>query len=289
MNIALFGADFQLGQLPRIREALIALGHTVTYENPDLIYSNDAGGFQEAIALKGDYPSAKLILNILDIPSFLPEFKNILEKLKWQTAFADKITCISESVREDIRRFLHIDAACIYNPIMDVSHIEGTTKTLPFLYVGRANAINKRFSLLPQVLSELKMPPQSLVTCGSENPNFGYYASIVDNETLNLLYNSSRYVFLPSSFEGIGLPIIEALVCKSIPIVCSDNPTSYEFAPPECIFAPNAVEIANGIRKIEANYREYVESFYENYGKKYLTQFSKERVAQNILSICDSL
>jgi glycosyltransferase involved in cell wall biosynthesis len=285
VKISLYGADFSLGQLPRIREALVELGHNIVFVFPDLIYANDAGGFQEAIAQKQRFPKAKLILNILDIPSFLPEIKNILEKLKWTTAFADKVTCISETVRADILKYLHIRADCIYNPIMDVEYRPGTLKTIPFLYVGRANAFNKRFYLVKQTLELMGMPSNSLVVVGSEAANFGYNAGIVNLETLTELYNSTRYVFFPSEFEGLGLPACESLVCKSVPIACSDCNTSIEFLPPDCLFDSTPEALSAGINKLEENYRENVERFYTEYGVKYKEQFDKKTIARNILEV----
>ena len=40
-------------------------------------------------------------------------------------------------------------------------------------------------------------------------------------EELNQLYNSTKYLLLPSKYEGIGLPMIEALICGTFPITCS--------------------------------------------------------------------
>ena len=37
------------------------------------------------------------------------------------------------------------------------------------------------------------------------------------------IWDKTKYVLLPSKAEGIGLPMIEAMICGSIPITCSDN------------------------------------------------------------------
>jgi glycosyltransferase involved in cell wall biosynthesis len=83
--------------------------------------------------------------------------------------------------------------------------------------------------------------------------------------------------------------MIEALVCKSIPLLCNDNPTASELAPLEYICEPKASDIANRIRYLDKDYAKYVEENFKWYGENYLKQFSKEAVAQNILNVYASL
>ena len=64
MKIAIFGI---LPFSGLIKEGFQILGHTVSNENPDLIYCNDPLEFHRALILKQKYPKAFLILNILDI------------------------------------------------------------------------------------------------------------------------------------------------------------------------------------------------------------------------------
>ena len=58
LNIALFGYDSYTGQLQRYREGFEMLGHKLTFENPDIIYANDPGGYQAAIQLQKISPSS---------------------------------------------------------------------------------------------------------------------------------------------------------------------------------------------------------------------------------------
>ena len=62
---------------------------------------------------------------------------------------------------------------------------------------------------------------------------------------------------LPSKFEGLGLPMIEAMMAGSIPITCSDNPTALELSPPEFICEPTESDFLNKIlelnEKLESN------------------------------------
>ena len=52
MKIATFGARFFGGQVSRIDEGFLKLGHEINYEFPDIIFSNDPGYYEEAYKLK---------------------------------------------------------------------------------------------------------------------------------------------------------------------------------------------------------------------------------------------
>ena len=58
IKICILGADAYTCQIPRIKEGMKALGHTLTKDSPDLIYSNDPRGYDEALKLKEKYPKA---------------------------------------------------------------------------------------------------------------------------------------------------------------------------------------------------------------------------------------
>ena len=68
IKVSILGADGYTCQIPRIKEGMMALGHILTKDSPDLIYSNDPRGYEEALKLKEKYPKAYLIFNFLDIP-----------------------------------------------------------------------------------------------------------------------------------------------------------------------------------------------------------------------------
>ena len=100
----------------------------------------------------------------------------------------------------------------------------------------------------------------------------------------DMISNEAKFLFLPSKAEGIGLSMIEALICGTIPIVCSDNETAKEFLPQEFMCEPKPESIVKYIDKMNKNYEEYRESALK-LGKKYKEQFDKINVAKNILSL----
>jgi glycosyltransferase involved in cell wall biosynthesis len=286
MKIAIFGI---IPFTDLIKEGFIKLGHEISNNNPDLIFANDPMGYQDATFLKIQYPKAQLILNVLDIPWHFPNIENqIKTMIKRFFSKADNVTAISFKVKKDLAKFFDPNTRekieVIYNPIQDVNYDKKIKKNNSFLYIGRANDPIKRFNLVRESLSKIKEGNKNIIVCGIENPNFGNYLGHVSNEKLNILYNEANFLFLPSKAEGIGLSMIEALVCGTIPITCSDNETAKEFLPPDFICEPDPVSIVNYIERINKDYEKNRESALK-LGKKYKEQFNKINIAKNILGI----
>ena len=288
IKVSILGSDGYVCQIPRIKEGMKKLGHVLSDESPDLIYSNDPRGYEKALQIKRKYPKAYLILNFLDIPWHLPNIQKQTELLVKNYFFkADIITAISFKVKKDIAKFYNKKVHVIYNPIKDVYFDENVKKNNIFLYVGRASDPVKRFSLVRESLLKIKDGEKNIKICGSQNPNFGNYLGIIKDHELNKLYNSSKYVLLPSSAEGIGLPMIEGMICGAIPITCSDNLTSKEFSPSDFICKPNAESLVKKIEELNKEYRVKRELALK-FGKKYKTQFNKKNIAINIMNLFNS-
>ena len=288
IKVSILGSDGYVCQIPRIKEGMKALGHILSEESPDLIYSNDSRGYEKALLLKKKYPKAYLILNFLDIPWHMPNIQKQTESLiKNYFLKADVITAISFKVKKDIGKFYDKKINVIYNPIKDVYFDENIEKNNIFFYVGRVDDPVKRFNLVRESLLKIKDGEKNIKICGLHNPNFGNYLGIVKDQELNKLYNSSKYVLLPSASEGIGLPMIEGMICGAIPITCSDNLTAKEFSPADFICKPNAQSIVNKLTELNKNYRIKRELALK-FGSKYKMQFDKKTIATNIINIFNS-
>ena len=285
IKVSILGADGYVCQIPRIKEGMEALGHVLSEESPDLIYSNDPRGYEKALLLKKKCPKAYLILNFLDMPWHMPNIQKQTELLvKNYFLKADAITTISFKVKKDIGKFYDKEIHVIYNPIKDVYFDENIKKNNIFFYVGRASDPVKRFNLVRESLLKIKDGEKNIKICGLQNPNFGNYLGIIKDQELNKLYNSSKYVLLPSASEGIGLPMIEGMICGTIPITCSDNLTAKEFSPVDFICKPDAQSIVNKLAELNKEYRVKRELALK-FGKKYKIQFDKKNIAQNIINL----
>lgn len=272
-----------LDQISRIEQALISLGHQIVEENPDFIYSHDFTEIDKAYEFKQKYPNATYLQKVLDLPIHLfnTQFFD-LNKTKEKLTRTDFILSNSQTVKNNIKNYLNLDSYVVYDAIKDVSNLN-SKKDIPFLYVGRANDPNKRFSLIKDFFNLTKFDESKLTVVGSDNPSFGIYKGIVDDVTLNDLYNRSKYIIFPSFVEGIGLPPIEAAICKCIPILSNDNQTALEFWNFKLTCDPNAYSIAGKVLDIEYNYNYYLD-LARNHAKDYISFFDKSTIAQNIIN-----
>jgi len=285
IKISIFGADGYTCQMPRIKEAMQNLGNILSKDSPELIYSNDPTGYEKAMLLKKKFPNSFLIFNFLDVPWHMPNVDKQTKLLvEHFLAKSDAVTAISYKVKKDLAKFLNKKIEVIYNPIKDVFYDESIKKNNTFLYVGRANDPVKRTNLLKQAFSKTVNGIIDIKICGSEDPGFGTYLNVVSDQELNKLYNSSKYLLLPSKAEGLGLTMIEAMICGSLPIACSDNETAKEFLPKDFICEPNAQSILDKIEELNKEYDAKRKLALE-YGKKYKIQFDKMSIAKKILGI----
>ena len=288
IKILIFGADGYTCQMPRIKEAMQNLGHILSENSPELIYSNDPTGYEKAMLLKKKFPNSFLIFNFLDVPWHMPNVDKQTKLLvEHFLAKSDAVTAISYKVKKDLAKFLDKKIEVIYNPIKDVFYDESIKKNNTFLYVGRANDPVKRTNLLKQAFSKTVNGIIDIKICGSEDPGFGTYLNVVSDQELNKLYNSSKYLLLPSKAEGLGLTMIEAMICGSLPIACSDNETAKEFLPKDFICEPNSQSILDKIEELNKEY-DVKRKLALKYGKKYKIQFDKMSIAKKILSIFNS-
>ena len=288
IKVSILGSDGYVCQIPRIKEGMEILGHVLSQDSPDLIYSNDPRGYNEALLLKKKYPNAYLIFNFLDIPWHHPNIEKQTELLvKNFLLKADAVSVISIKVKRDLSKFFSKKIHVIYNPIKDVHFNEKVKKNNMFLYVGRANDPAKRIKLVRDSLLKIENGLKKIKICGSEDPGFGNYMGVVSDEDLNKIYNESKYVLLPSKAEGIGLPMIEGMICGTIPITCSDNLTAKEFSPPDFICEPNTQSMVNKINELDKVYEEK-RKIALKFGKKYRVQFDKKNIAINIINIFNS-
>lgn len=284
MKIKVLGWKYPpLDCVSRIESAFLELGHELTDDEPDILYKNndffdDAWQFYDKCNKK-----TFTIFNILDLQ--LDTWERLqIEKLEEDLNSCNQVTCISETVKKDIQRVFNIEAKVIYNPAKPTYPLNISNKTFPFLYVGRANSKNKRFSLIKETFNLACWPDKYIKVCGSENPLFGQYQGIVSDEKLNELYNHAGVLLMPSQSEGIGLGYIEMLQVGGVVLGCSDCEAANEFLPKEMICDPFPISIKNKILEIQANY-DYFRQLALEYGNKYKEQFSGINVAKRIIDI----
>lgn len=283
MKAIFLGYKGSCGQVARIEDGWKLNGNLICKqdETPDLIYANDSGYYDEAINLKNKYSNAKLILNVLDIPKkYYPNLN--LEELKSKLLKADIVTTISEFSKKQVVNYLNINPIVIYNPIKDVYN-QNLERDIDFLYVGRLYEDNKRFNLALESLSLVKIKIYQLFIAGPDNPGRGLnYLGSVDDYTLNMLYNRSKFLICPTEYGVLGLPPIEAAICGCIPILCNDNEAAKEFKLEEFSFNPNPNEIANQILTMDIKKQQ---DKLKKIGEELFNLLNKKTIAINIANL----
>lgn len=291
-------------QVDRIEAGFRAEGCEIVPDTraADLVYCNDGGCYQSVIEADMQacvHPNAKVIFNVLDLcPHCQPPLD--LARIKDQLSHADAITTISTTVQRDIRARLGVEATVVYNPIRGVTHNRAAFTPRPSraLFVGRVSDPSKRAALGASALAILGFGWDDVVTAGREPPPYGgVYVGEVTDDQLSDLYNKADFLMCPTRHAFLGLPILEAMACGTIPVVCNDLDVKGEFLP-SSVFpeyndcAPDAPSIARFISRFlqdndaKAEFSQRVRLHYET---NWADRLSPRGVARAILAVYQTL
>lgn len=227
-------------------------------------------------------------INVVTIHDFTPElfFKGISRFINyWQKKIAimnaDGIICVSENTKKDLLHF-HPQASkknikVIYNGIGKVFYkidtisedniaddeVRNVLREQYVLYVGHRTSYKNFLVAVKsiQVLSgRLKLVIVGEPLTNQEKNEINAYLSTdsyvvlsgKSSELLNLLYNRAFCLIYPSSYEGFGIPVAEAMRA-GCPVVCTNKSSLPEVAGDAAIFIDEINEI---------NFSEAIESLY---------------------------
>jgi glycosyltransferase involved in cell wall biosynthesis len=162
------------------------------------------------------------------------------DMVKYYGVAADKINVIPEGV--DTR---------IFRPNRDTAMLSSwRTKIfgedVPFItYIGKPTE-RRNLSALIRAFAELKKDgyPHKFLICGASLPGTSPFRKVVDelglhhdvfvldyvtHDEMPLVYNAASLFIYPSSYEGFGMPVLEAMACGT-PVIALDNTAFPEFA-----------------------------------------------------------
>ncbi len=200
---------------------------------------------------------------------------------------ASGVSTVSEYSRRDMVRYYRMSPGRIqvipegvdttrFRPLSDPAVAAAWRRRrlggdIPFLaYVGKPTE-RRNLSALIRAFGRLKAEglPHRLVIAGAALPGTSPFARVVtdlglerevvvlehlDHEEIVLLYNAADLLVYPSSYEGFGMPVLEAMACGT-PVIALDNTAFPEFAGGVATLLPDAgvSTLAAGIRSVLAD------------------------------------
>ena len=209
------------------------------------------------------------------------------------------ITTISEFSRQDI--ISHTGCSpekivVIPNPVDDYINFstkEFNTECPVILFVGKTRNKNLRRVIaalkdIPCVLDIVgKIPPELVPLLEKNRTKYQECSSISTSELSNKYANADLLLF-PSTFEGFGLPIIEAQKAGRVVITSNLNPMKEVAGNGACLVDPCSIEsIRNGVLDVIAN-SDYRKNLIEN-GLRNVKRFSAEQTAKGYRKVYDSI
>lgn len=285
MKIKVFGYQGISNATNYVKQSFVDLGHEVTETGPvDLIFDLN-GFFEDALNYKANVsPNAKTIFNLLNADVNNPNWP--VELAREQLAKCDVPTTVSESTRKDILDRTGVNCEIIYYPMQPVSKL-AIPRSLDFIYVGRLYNKEKRFNLVADTMKLLKYPLSSVVVAGPEATNETYNTGPINNNDLNIIYNSAKYLFCPCWREG-SMSMLEAATVGTFPIVCNDNFWVSEFNLDMFAADPTPESLAMKIMDIEQNRSKYSQEL-DRVAPLIIDKFSSLNVAKKIIELYNKI
>lgn len=177
---------------------------------------------------------------------------------------ANNIICVSESTKKDTLIYCpeckNKPISVIYHGYDTIYHPLTVNRGNSILYIGdrrgykNFNSVVMAITNINNLTLNIVGPPLSITEKQFLNTYISgryFYCGHMQNIELNQLYNESAMLIYPSSYEGFGIPLLEAMAagcpiittrCSSIPEVVGDCALLLD--------EPNDINIANAINKM---------------------------------------
>jgi len=232
---------------------------------------------------------------------------------------ANAVVAVSQTTRDHLMQYLHVSPErifTVYSGLSDAFRVTHTPQELA--------AVSERLQLPPQFLlyCGAVYPPKNftrmirayarvgpargvpLVIAGGSNrflsehellepqrqniANWVRWLGWLDNHDLPALYQLAQGLLLPSLYESLGMPIIEALAC-GCPVLTANRYGTQEIAAGAAVLVdPESIDdIAAGIERLLSD--DALRAANIAAGRERSRQFTWQRTASGVMSMLESL
>ena len=229
---------------------------------PVRIGSNDRAVFHSSYYRTCSSSKIANVITVYDfvyehLESGLSKYVHCKQKLH-AISNADGIICISENTKNDLMKYcknidqkkikvIYLAASNEFHQLVDYdgtgagSIFDNLTMNKLVIFIGSRSSyknfdvavatVQKLFGYTLAIVGGNSLSKDELLLLEKELPGRYVYLGKVDNRLLNLLYNRAFCLLYPSSYEGFGIPVLEAIQAgcpvvttnrSSIPEVCGE-------------------------------------------------------------------
>ena len=275
------------------------------YINPPLKFTSDPFIFHSSYYRTCPNKNA---INITTVHDFTYEYftKGVAKSIHcWQKYRAirnsDLIICISENTKKDLLKFVpDIDATkirVIYNGVsedyfpMNDSHVDESRFAL---FVGARDGY-KNFDIAVEAIKDTSLDfvivgsPLSVIEIKYLDSTLGKnryrYAGRISNKELNELYNSAFCLLYPSSYEGFGIPVIEAQKA-GCPVIAANRSSIPEIIGDKTMLI-NEISSTEILKKIQSLKNDHIRKEMIALGLENAKRFSWDKTYAETIKVYD--
>lgn len=232
-------------------------------------------------------------------------------RLRYALKHADHIVAISDHTRLDVLKYFDLDeerVSVVYqacDPLFyDDEKQSLTSDILPseyLLYVGAIAARKNLLNLITAYAQTKDLPPLLLVGRGTKKyktqllsearrlkviDKLIFLENIHSTKELKAIYQNCKAFIYPSWYEGFGIPVVEAALCK-VPVLTSATSSLPEAAGPDSILINpfDLDQLSLGLKKVLDTNESTLDKSYE-YAKQH---FEPGKCSGDLMKVYDSL
>lgn len=241
-------------------------------------------------------------------PDMYHRHDRMIYDLKWRYACrnADQIIAISQCTARDIVKYYGVDERklnVVYQPVNSIYYQEPTTPNRKHPYMLYVGSVNSRKNLMGVVQAMASIPESVRIPLVVVGDGGAYKRQVMEyveshrltsmvewrtaasHDELRSLYTDATLFVYPSFYEGFGLPVVEASLCKC-PVLTSSISSLPEAAGPHAVLVDpyDNSDIARGMMKLLDSHelREQIGADSRRYA---MQTFSPSVLATNLMNV----